>query len=128
MKVYVVTSGEYSDYRIHHIFLERKHAEAYEGGDEVIEWDVLEHPIEQRTWHEIIWSPKIPDRDGDSLAMSNPHTSEWPRDYGGEPGYPNHHWTSRGQEIVLCVQGWDPDRVYAVYLEQRSQYEAQQER
>lgn len=125
MKVYVVIRG--SGHRIHHIFANREDAEAYEGGDEVIEWDVLEHPIEQRTWYEVMWSPKIPDRTGETMAMSNPHTSAWQRDYNGEPGYPTHTWNYRGDEVVLLVQGWDPDKVHAVFLEQRAQYEAQQE-
>jgi len=130
VKVYVATSGEYSDYRIQHIFASREDAEAYEGADDVIEWEVLEHPVERRAWYEIIWSPKIEDRDQiPGFRMANPDESSWPRDYtGNDSGYATHHWTSRGREVVLCVQGWELDRVRKVYSEQRAQYLAQQER
>lgn len=127
MKVFVATSGEYSDFRIQHIFANREDAEAYEGADDVIEYEVLEAPVERRPWHEIIWSPKIPDRPGDGFAMANPHYAAWPRDYTGDPGYATHHWASRRQEVVLCVQGWNPDRVHKVYSEQRAKYLASQE-
>lgn len=124
MKVYVVVRGAN---RIKHIFANRVDAEMYEGGDEVIEWDVLEHPIEQRTWHGVMWTPKIPDRDSDNGAMSNPHTSAWQKDFtGSDYAHVTYHWASRGQEVVLCVQGWDPQLVHKLYTEQRAQYEAEQ--
>jgi hypothetical protein len=130
MKVYVATSGEYSDYRVQHIFANREDAEAYAGADEVTEWDVLDHPVEQRQWYQLIWSPKIEDREHvPGYRMGNPHEQTWQEDYtGNDPGYAAHHWTARGSEVVLCVQGWELDRVRKVYSEQRAQYLADQER
>lgn len=126
MKVYVATSGEYSDYRIQHIFANREDAEAYAGSDDVTEWDVLDHPVEQRAWYQLIWSPKIQDREHvPGYRMGNPYEQTWPEDFNGDPGYAAHHWTSRGSEVVLCVQGWELDRVRKVYSEQRAQYLAE---
>ena len=120
VKVYAATSA----HRVHHIFADLKDAEAYEGADEVIEWDVLDHPVERRPWYEIIWSPKIEDREQiPGFRMANPHEACWQRDYTeSDTGYVSLHWASRGHEVVLCVQGWELDRVRKVYAEQRAQY------
>lgn len=127
MKVYVATRGQFNIQRIQHIFANREDAEAYAGADEVTEWDVMDHPIEQDQWHEIIWSAHIGDREADSTHMANPYQTAWPKDYISEGGYVTHHWASRGTEVVLCVQGWELDGVLKVYSEQRAKYLAGQE-
>lgn len=125
MKVYVATSGEYSDFRIKHVFAKREDAEAYRGADDVIEYDLMEEPVEQRYWYTVLWTATTPDREGDGLYLSNPFERGEPRDYvGGEPA--SHHWTVRQHETVLIVQGWDLERVHKVYSEQRAQYLARQ--
>jgi hypothetical protein len=129
VKVYVATSGEYSDYRIQHIFLERRDAEAYEGGDDVVEYEVMEGPVVRRPRYQLIWSPKIEDREQiPGQQMGNPFESVYQEDYlGDDPGYATHNWTARGHELVLYVQGWELDRVRKVYSEQRAIYLAHQE-
>ena len=121
MKVYIATSGEYSDFRIRHVFADYDDACGYQGADEVTEYEVQEGPVEQRFWYTVIWTPTIPDREDDGLYVANPNEHASPRDFtGGEQA--SHHWATRGREVVLCVQGWDLERVHKVYSEQRAQY------
>lgn len=123
MKVYIATSGEYSDFRIKHVFASYDHAHAYRGADDVTEYEVLEEPVDQHYWYTVLWTATIPDREGDGLYMSNPHERGEPRDFiGGEQT--SHHWTTRNHEAVLIVQGWDLERVHKVFSEQRAQYMA----
>jgi hypothetical protein len=55
MKVYVATSGEPGDhwYGIEQVFRTREAAEAYERGDDVEEFELLDAPPEVRDWHTI---------------------------------------------------------------------------
>lgn len=53
MKVWVVESGEYSDYGIDAIFSTRELAEAFvaaEGGESVVEWDLDQWESNKGTW------------------------------------------------------------------------------
>jgi hypothetical protein len=121
VKVYIATSGQYSDFRIQHVFANREDAEEYGGADDVTEYEVQEGPVPRRCWYTILWTPAVPDREGDGLFMANPHERGEARDFtGGDQA--SHHWTMRQNETVLCVQGWDLDRVHKVYSEQRAQY------
>ena len=49
MKVYLATAGEYSDYRVRHAFTREEDAEAYPLGDDVLELEVHDGPVEVRT-------------------------------------------------------------------------------
>lgn len=125
MKVYIATSGEYSDFRIRHVFAKRRDAESYQGADDVTEYEVQEGPVEQRPWYTVFWTATAPDRPSDGMWLSNPNEYATPRDYtGGDAA--SHHWATRGRETVLVVQGWDLQRVHKVYSEQRAQYLARQ--
>lgn len=124
MKVWLATSGEYSDYRIEHVFARQEDAEAYEGADRVEEYEVREGPVEMRPRHTLMWRAHRPDGEGDSLQLANPFESTWPQDFDGRPEYAAHHWDGPPQRTgpVLTVEGWDLQRVRKVYSEQRAQY------
>ena len=135
-KIYLATSGEYSDYRVQHVFSRREDAEAYELGDGVEERELQEGPVEVRVWHMLFWDARIGDRKGDSLRQANPYEYSQRRDFDGRPGHTEHRWhgdhDARYPERAgtsangprLQVSGWDLDRVRKVYSEQRAQYEA----
>lgn len=129
MKVYIATSGEYSDYRIAHVFASREDAEAYRGAERVEEHEVREGPIEMRTWHRLTWNTKIPDRSGGDFSLANPHEMGDLKDFGGDPRHVEHQWHGPPEITapVLYVEGWDLRRVRKVYSEQRAQYLARQE-
>jgi hypothetical protein len=128
VKVYVATSGEYSDYRIEHVFAREEDAGAYQGADSVHEYEVQEGPVEMRPWHTLIWHPG-PDHEGDSLRLANPYESSWPQDFDGRPEYVTHHWHGPPERTgpILYVEGWDLNRVRKVYSEQRAQHIAHQD-
>lgn len=126
MKVYLATSGDYSDYRVRHVFARREDAEAYALGDDVEEFEVQEGPIEVRPWHQLMWWPGRPDRQAAAFASANPLVySTERRDYDGNPRHADHHWDDA--RACLEVEGWDRDRVKKVYSEQRAQYLARKE-
>ncbi len=124
MKVYVATSGEYSDYRICHVFARREDAEDYAGADSVEEYEVRGGPVEMRPWHTLTWNTDLPDREATSLALANPYEQSWPQDFDGDERKTSHAWNGPPQRTgpVLEVQGWDLNRVRKVYSEQRAQY------
>ena len=142
VRVYIVTDGEYSDYRIVHVFRDEEDAEIYTerlSGSRVEEWEVLEAPVERRAWYTFYWDSGRPDekRRPDTMRMGNPW--EYPpemRDFDGDPRHVEHNWTgstgiTEGNEIIrsriLVVQGWDHARVLKVYSEQRAQELARRE-
>ncbi len=129
MKVYLATSGEYSDYQIAHVFARKEDAEAYQGATRVEEFEVRDGPVEMRPWHTLIWSPDIGNREGDGLALANPHESSWPKDFDGKPRNVTHAWYGPPQRTgpILYVEGWDLDRARKVYSEQRAQFLAREE-
>ncbi len=51
MKVYLATSGEYSDYRVCHAFAREEDAASYALGDAVLELEVRDGPVEVRPEH-----------------------------------------------------------------------------
>jgi hypothetical protein len=126
MKVYLATSGEYSDFRVRQVFARREDAESYELGDDVEEREVRDGPVEVRSWHFLYWRPGKPDSGGDSLACGNPWSSSRPSDFDGRPRLVQHHWDDHGPGRVLAVEGWDLDGVRKVYSEQRAQHIAAQ--
>ena len=75
MKVYLATSGEYSDYGVCHAFSRREDAEAYPLGDDVLELEVHDGPVEVRFWYEMSWVPRWPDRESDGLTAANPYSA-----------------------------------------------------
>ena len=130
-KVYLAVSGEYSDYRVQHVFARREDAEAYELGDDVEERELQEGPVEVRTWHMLLWDARIGDREG-----TNPFESAQRKDFDGRAQHAEHQWhgdrDARYPERAgasaagprLYIGGWDLDRVRKVYSEQRAQHEA----
>jgi hypothetical protein len=124
VKVYLATSGEYSDYRVCHVFTRREDAEAYELGEDVVEFQLHDGPVEVRVWHIMYWNPGQPDHEGKpGYQLPNPHYFEDRRDYDGDPRHVEHHWV--GATPQFQVGGWDLDRVRKVYSEQRAQKLAQ---
>jgi len=120
MKVYLATSGEYSDYRVQHVFARREDAEAYALGDDVEERELHDGPVEVREWHRLMWHPDAPDSDADGLALGNPYMISEQRDFDGRPGHIQHGW-DRASQFYLRVEGWDLAGVRKVYSEQRAQ-------
>jgi len=136
MKVYVATHGQYSDYRICHVFRNREDAEAYADSDNVEEYELLEGPVERRAWHRLYWHAGQPDQDPGGVRAGNPWMFSDHHDFDGDPRRVEHKWTSRravnADDVVfdmpvLTVEGWDRDRVLKVYSEQRAQHLARQQ-
>jgi hypothetical protein len=127
VKVYLATAGEYSDYRVLHVFARREDAESYPLGEDVEEREVRDGPVEVRMWHELRWAPHLGDRPRDSLREANPVEYRELKDFEGgqDAGYV---WSRDHMGYDhLRVDGWDPGRVRKVYSEQRAQYLARQE-
>ena len=126
-KVYLATSGEYSDYRVQHVFARREDAEAYELATGVEEYELQGGPVEVRVWHILWWNAEQPDAERDGSRLGNPWELTDSRDFDGNPRRAAHDWGRRFGERVLRVQGWDRERVLKVYSEQRAQYIARQQ-
>jgi hypothetical protein len=124
VKVWLATSGEYSDYTVCHVFARQEDAEAYEGAGRVEEFELREGPVEMRPWHTLLWRADDPDHEKDSLRLANPYGSSWPKDFDGRPEYAAHRWDGPPERTgpILTVEGWDLQRVMKVYSEQRAQY------
>lgn len=134
MKVYLATAGEYSDFRVKHAFARREDAEAYRLGDEVLELEVREGPVEVRRWYVFRWWPGRPDREGsaDWQASANPWVcADERRDFDGNEKHAEHQWIDQGNiragQALLIVGGWDLSLVKKVYGEQRAKYLARKE-
>ena len=124
--VWLATSGEYSDYRVQHVFAREEDARAYELADDVQERVLQDGPVEVRTWHELDWRTWIPGRDGDSSRNANPYWSSGRKDFDGRESHTEHHWLETIYGPRLQVGGWDLERVRKVYSEQRAQHLALQ--
>jgi hypothetical protein len=124
--VYLATSGEYSDYRVQHVFARREDAESYALGEDVEERELQEGPVEVRDWHQLNWRPGHPDREGTDAHVSNPWHFTSQRDYDGRAAHVQHRWLTHAQfqpaTEVLIVEGWDLERVRKVYSEQRTMH------
>ena len=126
MKVYLATSGEYSDYHIRRVFARKEDADGYELADEVEEWQVTEGPVEVRDWHTFLWSAWIPDREKTPAASANPGWAYSDRrDFDGKPRRVEHLWHTTAYGQQLRVSGWDRQAIMKVYSEQRAQYLAE---
>jgi len=124
VKVYLATSGEYSDYRVGHVFTRREDAEAYPLGDDVEERELRDGPVEVRDWHTVTWRADAPDLPADGLRATNPWVTSYLRDFDGRPGHIEHDWAGPPERAgpVLAVRGWDREGVMKVYSEQRAQF------
>lgn len=125
-KIYLATSGEYSSYRVVKAFTTSDDAWRYPLGDDVLELELHDKPVEVRMWSEVWWWPHEPDSDGfNSWNPSEEHTQ---KDFDGRPKWVEHRWSHnhRGQS-VLVVEGWDVQAVRKVYSEQRAQHIAKRD-
>jgi len=123
VKVYLATSGEYSDYRVRHAFTREEDAEAYKLGDDVLELEVHDGPVEVRYWYDLDWRADWGDRKAISgVQVANPHMDSELRDFDRDERNVQHTWSGRH----LNVQGWDKQAVLKVYSEQRAKYLAAQ--
>lgn len=120
MKVYVATSGSYSDYRIEAVFAREEDARDFELGEHFEEYEVHEGPLEVRDWWTLRWFPRA-----DSSRDPIPYSS--PRAFDGHPNYACHEWNKDAGHPMLVVSGWDRDRVMKVFSEQRAQWIARKD-
>jgi len=124
MKIYLATAGEYSDFRVCHAFSRREDAEAYSIGDDVLELELHDGPVDVRYWYDLDWRAHWGDRKVISgISIANPEITSELRDFDGNEKHVEHTWSGSS----LNVQGWDKQLVLKVYSEQRSQYVARQE-
>lgn len=130
MKVYLATSGEYSDYTVRKVFLREEDADAYDLADSTTEFEVHEGPVDVRSWHTLTWRTELADATDRQIAAydQNPATCSSMRDFDGNERNCSHSWSTawdsatRTRVPILYVQGWDLDRVRKVYSEQRAQF------
>lgn len=122
MKVWLATSGEYSDFSVVKVFAREEDARAYGLADSVVEWEVNEGPVLTRIVKRLIWHPARPEADG------NPWIHSDRRDVDDSPGV-KHRWVPAqpGMETYLIVEGWDAEGVNKVYSEQCAQYIARKD-
>ncbi len=126
MKVYIATSGEYSDYCICRVFARREDAEAYPSADHVEEYEVTEGPADVRPRYNLQWCSWLPDRETSGIALENPHAWSYDLDFYDSVPPIFHSWHETPSGPRLQVQGWDRDRVMKVYSEQRAKHLAEQ--
>lgn len=121
-KVYLATAGEYSSYRVLHVFAREEDAADYGLADNVEEVDLHDEPVEVRYWYTLHWFSWQPD------STSNPAEAGELRDFDGHAENISNYWGSTliPERRTLTVQGWDRDRVRKVYSEQRTKYLAEQ--
>jgi hypothetical protein len=136
MKVYLATSGSYSDYRVRGVFAREEDAEAYELADDVEEFDLKEGPQEVRSWHTLRWEPHRPEPDyvvnfswspPEGSRIPNPSEGDRPerRDYDGHPNRVEHRWVGypgSGTYGALVVGGWEIERIRKVFGELRAEW------
>ncbi len=127
MKVYLATSGEYSDFRVQQVFARREDAEAYDLGDDVQEFELRDGPVETRIEHRLYWNPQIEDREETATAMANPWFATERLDFDGQPHRVEHQWNHGARGSNLTVKGWELERIRKVYSEQRAQHLARQD-
>lgn len=131
MKVYVATSGSYSDYGIDHVFARKEDAEAYASSSDegsVREFHVSTAPVERRAYYRLGWRAYDDDgpdnpwefvfegEDYPADATDRP-ASRWVRGNAG-PHRPMH---------TLMVEGWDREAVRKAYQDKRAEYEAREQ-
>lgn len=127
-KIYLATAGEYSDYRVLKAFVREQEARNYPLGDDVLELELHDGPVEVRMWHEVWWWPHEPDSPDSGFDPGNPHESHQHKDYDGRPKWVEHRWAhNHTGQSVLVVEGWDLQGVRKVYSEQRAQHLARQD-
>lgn len=125
-KVYLATSGEYSDYQVRGVFTHEEDARDYKLGEHVEEYELHDGPVEVRTWHQLSWTPAIPDRKAENFTLANPNEYQELRDFDGRERHAEHQWREHPLGPILVVSGWDLARVRKVYSEQRAKYLAEQ--
>lgn len=127
-KVHLATAGEYSDYRVLKAFTSSDDAWAYPLGEDVLELDLHDGPVETRMWSELWWWPHESDSERDGFAMGNPSEQHAQKDFDGRPKWVEHRWSHNNTgQSVLVVEGWDVEGVRKVYSEQRAQHLARQD-
>jgi hypothetical protein len=127
MKVYMVTSGSYSDYRVHHLFLKEDDAKGYiatkDRGYEYdyTEMDVHKGPVKRQVQWTARWYPTfnisrtlVDDEIVEDTEIVLRH--KWD------------HWENgEGEQNILIVYGPTKEAVLKVYSEQRAIYLARKE-
>ncbi|MFI7113976.1 hypothetical protein ACIBK9_47200 [Nonomuraea sp. NPDC050227] len=134
MKVYLATSGSYSDFRVQGVFAREEDAAAYELGESVSEYELWEGPQQVRDWHELTWYPDLPEpvyeRDsyyGGTMKMPNPYEETLVynrRHYDGDERRVEHHWRDAGGAHIGClrVSGWSLEHIRKVFGELRAEW------
>ncbi len=111
--VYIVTCGEYSDYRILAVFSDKETAEAYAkldvgyDGPSVEEWDL---DVPREDWGSV------------SLYMKKDGSCQITGVGLADAGDQRHHfWGGRPDEMFICLAGTDTERAVRRANEIRSQ-------
>ncbi|WP_141576153.1 hypothetical protein [Actinomadura sp. WMMA1423] len=116
MKVWIATSGSYSDYRIEAVFTRPEDARDFELGEDFEEYEVHDGPLEVRDWWTLWWHPQ-------GQHGPDPVVTSDRRTFDGHPNYARHEWGKTGRHVpFLRVEGWDRERVMKVFSEQRAQW------
>jgi hypothetical protein len=100
---------------------------SYALGDDVMELELHDGPIEVWSWYSLVWDADQPDRPGDGMRLPNPDTKTERRDFDGRPKHAEHRWDETQYGRRLVVQGWELRRIQKVYSEQRAQYIARKD-
>lgn len=126
-KVYLATSGEYSDFVVRQVFAHEEDAQSYQLADNVLDFELQDGPVEVRLWHTLHWNPKEPDQTGDPDMLENPWSNARPQEFDDKADFVEHRWVDNARRgDLLIVTGWDRERLMKVYSEQRAKYLAQQ--
>ena len=116
MKVYVATSGEPGeyDYEVLRVFAHREHAEAYELGTRVLEFEVDEQPLDVKPRHVVTWDTGMDRPPSISHYEAAVDGREDTLEYSDEAPYAQ-------------AETWDPLRAKALFEQRQREYETFQD-
>lgn len=129
-KVYVVTEGSYSDYRIVDVYVDKgeaeKHADAIDYDGMVEEYEISRTAPETVDVRKCMY---ICTFDGETVRESDVTTAKFATDRQGDPHPECEGDVSGGYEgVTLTVEGSDVERVGKVFSEKKAQVKALAER
>jgi hypothetical protein len=99
-KVYVATSGSYSDYTVEGVFRNKEDAEAYALADDLLEFVLMDGPADVRPYYMATWN----ERSGD-------WTNSFDQLYDGNDEVVVQDGTDYLSNPWIRVTGWDKERV-----------------
>ncbi|MFC4114137.1 DUF7296 family protein [Nonomuraea zeae] len=110
VKVYVATSGSYSDYTVEAVFRNKEDAQAYKLADDWLEFVLMDGPADVRPHYLATWNQRSGEWSSshDSLYDGNDDVS-----VTDGSDYLNNPW--------IRVTGWDRERVFKVLGERKAE-------